>query len=278
VVHTGKSQRSGYHHGDLANALIAAAAQLARDGGPEAVVLREAARKVGVSATAAYRHFSGYDELIHAVKQCAQGDLVATMRAELTAPAPVPDRPAQALRRLRALGNGYLHFALSEPGLFRTAFAHTIKPGGHATPEHTPAATAAFQLLTETLDKLAAEGLLDAHRRPHADIFACSCVHGLALLLLDGPLSALPAEMRDDVIRHGLDAIQHGLTAPHVRNARNGHPPHGLRRRRHRAGIAPIKPHDVLRMFVVRLPQTGVVSRAGGPQQSDAGMPRSPLS
>ena len=61
-----------YHHGDLANALTAAATELARDGGPEAVVLREAARKVGVSATAAYRHFAGHGDLIHAVKELAQ--------------------------------------------------------------------------------------------------------------------------------------------------------------------------------------------------------------
>lgn len=49
--------RSRYHHGDLRNALIEAAVELATEGGPERVVLREAARSVGVSPTAAYRHF-----------------------------------------------------------------------------------------------------------------------------------------------------------------------------------------------------------------------------
>ena len=49
-------RRDRYHHGDLANALTLAATDLAREGGPEAVVLRQAARQVGVSATAAYRH------------------------------------------------------------------------------------------------------------------------------------------------------------------------------------------------------------------------------
>ena len=39
-----------YHHGDLRNALIDAATALAREGGPDAVVLREVARRVGVSS------------------------------------------------------------------------------------------------------------------------------------------------------------------------------------------------------------------------------------
>ena len=60
-------RRSTYHHGDLANALAAAAAQLAREGGPDAVVLREAARRVGVSATAAYRHFASHNDLFEEV-------------------------------------------------------------------------------------------------------------------------------------------------------------------------------------------------------------------
>ena len=56
--------RASYHHGDLPNALADAATDLARGGGPEAVVLREAARRAGVSAAAAYRHFSGHGELL----------------------------------------------------------------------------------------------------------------------------------------------------------------------------------------------------------------------
>jgi AcrR family transcriptional regulator len=222
-VHAGKSHsasnRGSYHHGDLANALTAAATQLARDGGPEAVVLREAARKVGVSATAAYRHFAGYGDLIHAVKECAQDDLAVAMRAELAATEPLPDRSAEVLRQLRAIGTGYLRFALTEPGLFRTAFAHTVGSGEHATAEHTAAAMAgspAFQMLSETLDDLVAVGLLAADRRPFAEIFAWSCTHGLAMLLLDGPLAALPPEVRDEAIRRSLDGILHGLTGADV--------------------------------------------------------------
>ncbi len=58
------TRRAAYHHGDLPNALADAATDLARSGGPEAVVLREAARRVGVSAAAAYRHYASHCELL----------------------------------------------------------------------------------------------------------------------------------------------------------------------------------------------------------------------
>ena len=42
--------RSTYRHGDLRRALLEAGVELARAGGPEAVVLREATRKADADA------------------------------------------------------------------------------------------------------------------------------------------------------------------------------------------------------------------------------------
>jgi AcrR family transcriptional regulator len=210
-VPSAKMVRGTYHHGDLANALTVAATQLAREGGPEAVVLREAARAVGVSATAAYRHFAGHGDLIHAVKDNAQEALAASMRAELTAGEPNSDPAAEALRRLYAIGVGYLRFALREPGLFRTAFCRGDK--GFEDQQAEMSASPAFQLLSETLDALLAAGLLAPHRRPYAEIFAWSCTHGLATLMVDGPLSILPDAERDTAIQRCLDGVVHGLVS-----------------------------------------------------------------
>ena len=46
-----------YHHGDLRRVLIDAALQLVGEGGAEAVSVREAARRAGVSPGAPFRHF-----------------------------------------------------------------------------------------------------------------------------------------------------------------------------------------------------------------------------
>ena len=43
------SPRDTYRHGDLRQALLAVGTALAREGGPEAVVLREATRQAGVT-------------------------------------------------------------------------------------------------------------------------------------------------------------------------------------------------------------------------------------
>ncbi len=209
-VPTAKTTRTRYHHGDLGNALTVAATDLARAGGPEAVVLREAARMVGVSATAAYRHFANHAELIHAVKGCSQADLAAAMRTELAA-LPADDDPrAAAIARLRAIGRGYLHFALTQPGLFRTAFCHAGDPSdpvGAATD-----GSESYRMLGQTLDDLVAAGVLDPARRLLAEVAAWAAVHGLAMLLLDGPFSGLPAEMHEAAITRTLDLVTDGLS------------------------------------------------------------------
>jgi AcrR family transcriptional regulator len=183
--------RDSYHHGDLANALAAVALDLARRGGPEAVVLREAARQVGVSPTAAYRHFAGHEALIDTIKHLCQTELVGRMEAELAAGTPEPDPGLEAIRRLRALGVGYLRFAQEEPGLFRTAFC---RRDARSDDQWTAMLTApGFVALTTTLDDMVRYGVLDAQHRAGAEMVAWTTVHGLAMLLLDGPLGALPS-------------------------------------------------------------------------------------
>jgi AcrR family transcriptional regulator len=59
--------------------LVAAGLELARSGGPDAVVLREATRIVGVVPNAAYRHFADRDELLAAVCAAAIGGLAAPL-------------------------------------------------------------------------------------------------------------------------------------------------------------------------------------------------------
>ena len=59
--------RPTYHHGDLRNSLIRAALGLVAERGVEGFSLREAARTVGVSASACYRHFADREELLAAV-------------------------------------------------------------------------------------------------------------------------------------------------------------------------------------------------------------------
>ena len=70
-VPTASTARTTYRHGDLHRALLDAGIELARQGGPDAVVLREATRRAGVAPNAAYRHFANRDDLLGAVRAAA---------------------------------------------------------------------------------------------------------------------------------------------------------------------------------------------------------------
>ena len=103
-----------YHHGDLRRVLIDAALQLVGEGGAEAVSVREAARRAGVSPGAPFRHFPSRDALMSAVAEEAQRRFRAEIEAALAeAPAGDPLAPLSPPRaRLHALGD-------AEPDPFR---------------------------------------------------------------------------------------------------------------------------------------------------------------
>ncbi|WP_232544444.1 TetR/AcrR family transcriptional regulator [Streptomyces buecherae] len=208
----GKPKRDTYRHGDLRNALTEAALELARQGGPEAVVLRAATRQAGVVPNAAYRHFADRDALLHAVSQAAMAQVARTMEAEQAAVPPTEDPVAAARARFRAVGTGYLRYAREEPGLFRTAF-HVPGDMTHAADDTAAGATGKtpFELLGEALDGLVDAGLLAADRRPGAEFLAWSAVHGLAVLLIDGPLRGLPPTQAHDAGQHVIDMIERGI-------------------------------------------------------------------
>ncbi|WP_251091535.1 TetR/AcrR family transcriptional regulator [Streptomyces sp. Caat 7-52] len=209
---SGTPKRDTYRHGDLRNALIEAGFELARQGGPEAVVLRAATRQAGVAPNAAYRHFADRGALLHAVSQAAMAEVARTMEAEQAALPHVPDVAAAARGRFRAVGTGYLRFAQEEPGLFRTAF-HVPGDMTYATDDTAagPGGKTPFELLGAALDDLVEAGLLPEDRRPGAEFLAWSAVHGLAMLLIDGPLRGLHAAQAHDAGHHLIDMIERGI-------------------------------------------------------------------
>jgi hypothetical protein len=68
-----------------------------------------------------------------------------------------------------------------------------------------------FAILARALDELQATGELAARRRPGAADAAWSAVHGLAVLLITGPLQALSDSERRHATTVVLDQIEAGL-------------------------------------------------------------------
>jgi len=202
------SPKRAYHHGDLRNALIAAAAELAAQGGPGSVTIRAAARSVGVTPTAAYRHFAGHEELLNAAKDHALDELTKAMRKELTDRPLSTDPVTYALSSLSSLGRGYIAFVRAQPGLFRTVISWE---GSLLSNRDEDDGDDPFGLMLESLDELVAVGYLSVDRRPLAEVAAWSLVHGLAVLL-DGPLRDMPPNVQDEAIVRAMLILGHGLS------------------------------------------------------------------
>ena len=204
--------RASYRHGELRKALIDAGLSMAASGGPKAVVLREATRRAGVSPNAAYRHFADRQALLQAVSAAAQATIADRIQLELDRTGPTDDAATAARHRLRAIGLGYIGFAREQPGLFRVAFGVPDDITNAAAPSKAGSAgRTPFQLLADALDELVAAGVLPSERRPEAEILAWSAVHGLGMLVIDGPLRGLDDSVVDATAQRLLDMVDRGL-------------------------------------------------------------------
>ena len=204
--------RETYRHGDLRQALLEAGVEMARVGGPDAIVLREATRQAGVSPNAAYRHFSDRQALLVAVSATAQGLVADAMHDALLAVPASSDAEATARGRLRAVGAAYLAFAREKPGLFRAAF--TVPDNLENSGSHAKAGRAGltpFQVLGSVLDELVDVGAVPTARRANSELLAWSAVHGLGMLVIDGPLRGLTDAMIDGATHRLLDMVDRGL-------------------------------------------------------------------
>ena len=169
--------KRAFHHGDLRNALIAAAKELIEQKGAEAFALREAARKVGVSANAAYNHFEDKDALLGAVAFSGFDEL-ATQREEARSKAAL-----DAWSQLSAGAKVYVQFAEARPRLFDLMFGPLGMGSAYGEGYGTePTARKPYQQLSEALDNLVSSGRVTAQRRAGAESTLWPLIHGLAVL------------------------------------------------------------------------------------------------
>ena len=173
--------RSSYHHGRLKDALIEAARALVTERGPAGFTLAEAAKRVGVTGAAPYRHFADRQALMNALAAQGFAQFAAQQRAAWDGgkPDPVP-----AFKRM---GRAYLAFAQAEPGLYSAMFGMADAAGVVA---NAGVANESFELLVA-----ATWVVLRQYSAPGADSIALArqiwaLSHGVATLANAGHLVA----------------------------------------------------------------------------------------
>lgn len=190
-----------YHHGALHQAILDAAVQEARRHGPQGVQVRALAKIVGVSPAAFYRHVPSIDALLAEVAQAAREELGAQLADRREQTFPSRNRKTLALNRFRAVGRGYIDFALAEPHLFDTAFTPTM-----VSPPR-PDDPSPWDALTAGITELVTAGVVPAAEADRAALIAWAGVHGIASILVRqsavGPLDSNAAidTVLDGVLR-----------------------------------------------------------------------------
>ncbi len=175
-----------YHHGDLRRRLIRTAEDLIAKQGVEAVTMRMLSRQIGVSHTAAYRHFRDKQALLCALAQ--NGFTALAQKFQELA----PELQNKPLALIRAQGKVYIDFALENPARYRIMFGHVLI--NHRDRDQlNQAVRQAFAHLLQAIE----QGQRTGDIRPGSPLELASVnwsmVHGLSQSAIDGQL--LPSLM-----------------------------------------------------------------------------------
>jgi AcrR family transcriptional regulator len=193
---------SRYHHGDLRRALLDEAVRTIQHEGVEALTLREAGRRLGVSRTALYRHFSDKSALLAAVAregfQRFRQDLVNAWHAG--------GRSREGFVRM---GRAYVRFAAANPSHYRVMFG-AFRALCDKDPALQADAAAAFQVLVDAIEALQRAGEIRGDDPRQLASFIWSAVHGVASLAIDGQLGPDP-KARDALVSFALERLFTGV-------------------------------------------------------------------
>jgi AcrR family transcriptional regulator len=139
------------------------------------------ARRAGVSPGAPYHHFKDKADLIRELVLDGFQSLDLASHAALQG-------KTTPQEKLQAIGVTYVMYAVQHPDEFRLMFRPEM---GSPLEDKNPTCTPVFRVLLEVIE----EFRLTENDRDTAAISVWSLVHGLASLLVDGPLHSMTADL-----------------------------------------------------------------------------------
>lgn len=197
--------RPSYHHGNLKEALVEAARRFIAERGLGGFTLADAAKWVGVSPAALYRHFAGREALVTEVAFRGFDQLAERLGRALAG-------QGTPLERFTRMGEAYLDFAEKEPGYYAAMFS--ARPEEKTEPPPAPwgqeAKPGPFDLLVAALGRTFPDGFGSVDPRFLAlEVWALA--HGIATLDAAGMLPRGPGlPGKHELLRAGVLALVHG--------------------------------------------------------------------
>jgi len=191
-----RKPKTRYHHGNLRAALIECGLELIERKGVDALTLREIGKQLGVSRSAAYKHFKDKAALLFAISEAGFiefGNLVEAARK---------DAGDGFAAQMDAIALAYARFANERRAQFEVMFAAVLEPGGAAE-------TAASRNL-RILEEIIREAQKTGEVRPGDPVllarFVRAQVHSASMLRMDGDSAEAP------FIRFSTEALRSGLS------------------------------------------------------------------
>ncbi|MFK7997709.1 MAG: TetR/AcrR family transcriptional regulator [Granulosicoccus sp.] len=188
------SKKSTYHHGNLAESLLNAVDEIASQFGLEAVTLRACAKRVGVSPSSAFRHYTDKRALLTAFATRALHQLCDSMTTA-SDEHQAPEEP------FTAVGRAYLSFAIDKPAFFRAMWREDTIYSSDSD----------YQDATRRLNVILKGGFAhsvhdtDPTKLDAEELLAWASVHGLANLFVDGHVGQ--GKSRDDKLGIAMQMI-----------------------------------------------------------------------
>ncbi len=173
--------KQNYHHGDLRTALINATVEMINQQGVDSITMRSLSEWVGVSRTAAYRHFNDKAALLTATaiegfRQFSEALRVARL-----------DESQDEISRFQMMGQAYIKFAMENAAYYRLMFGDTVIQDNEKLRAACDDAFRELLMIIELLQEVKAICCDDPKNQA---IYIWSLMHGLSSLVIDNKLQA----------------------------------------------------------------------------------------